>query len=152
MAWPFWSTSTVPVDSFDETGKQKPSVYIGVEHQTSPSLWPNITKLAQGGLGCGFSDFGESKINHLYPWYVDRQLGEFNGNELRCRTCWVLLVKQAGRLQNVVLSSWYTPAPSSDYSFCLSSNLFGKNWESELGCVWKCCVPLNPMVNDHYPY
>ena len=19
------------------------------------------------------------------------------------------------------------------------------------GCVWKCCVPLNPMVNDHYP-
>ena len=20
------------------------------------------------------------------------------------------------------------------------------------GCVWKCCVPLNPMVNDHYPY
>ena len=21
-----------------------------------------------------------------------------------------------------------------------------------LGCVWKCCVPLHPMVNDHYPY
>ena len=20
------------------------------------------------------------------------------------------------------------------------------------GFVWKCCVPLNPMVNDHYPY
>ena len=20
------------------------------------------------------------------------------------------------------------------------------------GCVWKSCVPLNPMVNDHYPY
>ena len=23
---------------------------------------------------------------------------------------------------------------------------------STIGCVWKCCVPLNPMVNDHYPY
>ena len=25
-------------------------------------------------------------------------------------------------------------------------------WWTVYGCVWKCCVPLNPMVNDHYPY
>ena len=24
--------------------------------------------------------------------------------------------------------------------------------EYRTGFVWKCCVPLNPMVNDHYPY
>ena len=23
---------------------------------------------------------------------------------------------------------------------------------NEHGCVWKWLVPLNPMVNDHYPY
>ena len=22
----------------------------------------------------------------------------------------------------------------------------------ECGCVWECCVPLNPLVYDHYPY
>ena len=35
--------------------------------------------------------------------------------------------------------------------------IWGCGWSPKKhGCVWKCCVPLNPMVNDgfadHYPY
>ena len=33
----------------------------------------------------------------------------------------------------------------------LMSGTFGMAY-FKYGCVWKCWVPLNPMVNDHYPY
>ena len=59
----------------------------------------------------------------------------------RAALCWVLLVKQAGWLQNVVLSSRHTPAPSSDYSFGLSSNL-----EQKLGVRTFCENFLLPLA------
>ena len=87
---------------------------------------------------------------HLYT-YHELMSGAKNWCLVRNKTSiWIHLRSQPRSVAGWL--DWWARTPNWRGQSSPPVNSTETRRNSWCGCVWKCCVPLNPMVNDHYPY